>query len=46
MFAHFQVSGTIPEDKDRLNRSAIGSASSLENYLKRRGGILSGPIAL
>ena len=28
MFAHFQVSGTIPEDKERLKRSEIGSASS------------------
>ena len=46
MLDAFQSEGTIPVDRERLNISLIGPASSNAKVFSRRGGMLSGPQAL
>ena len=46
MLDAFQSEGTISVDRERLNISLIGPASSYAKVFSRRGGMLSGPQAL
>ena len=46
MWDAFQIEGTIPVDRERLNISLIGPASSYAKVFSGQGGILSGPQAL
>ena len=46
MLDALESEGTIPVDRERLNISLIGPASSYATVFSRRGGMLSGPQAL
>ena len=46
MLDAFQSEGTIPVDRERLNISLIGPASSYAKVFSRQGGMLSRPRAL
>ena len=44
--ASFHCTGTLPKEKDLLNRRARGLDDSSEQTLRKRAGMLSAPVAL
>ena len=45
-FASFHIKGTLPEVREKLNRSLRGKERGLESYFNTRLLIASGPVAL
>ena len=46
MLASFHCTGTLPKEKDLLNKRARGFDNSSEQTLRIRSGVLSAPVAL
>ena len=45
MLASFHCTGTLPKEKDLLNKRARGFDNSSEQTLRIRAGMLSAPVA-